>query len=855
MRESAAKTRRSRRPALHLIPRSVRGRITLGFGLLVTILVVVVAGSVWLTREHTQSVDDVERTSTIVHLTENAVSDGSLAMTMLQSYVVTGNDERLDEMSSLFDSALLDMRSIRTLEASDGDEATAAELDGVIAAVDGLISDWNAAVALRRQGDEAGAQATLQASFTSALGTYDSFLAYADEERAKLAALRQRTSTVGNTALWLLVGSGAAGVALAIAASVLIARSIIRPLSELESATESVANGDLAARAHVGGPRELARLGASLNRMTEALLDASKRRELEEDRQRAFERLKESEERYRTLALVTPALIFHTDARGICLYVNDRWRDLTGLPMEAALGHGWATAVHPEDRQRTMSAWMDATARQSAFRTQFRMLRADGGVSWVEAQAAAQSADDGSVIGWVGTLLDVTERKQVELELRRLNSELELDRTEIETLNRTLEEKVKERTEQLRHANLRLSQRNRQLQDAQAQAATDALTGLGNHRAFQQRVRDEIAEAQSQGGRLGLIMLDVDGFKSINDSLGHLAGDRVLRELAFKSASLSGRENAYRYGGDEFAVLLPGAEHRELLKAADRLRRIVAAKSDEGQRTTVSLGVAIYPDSAATAEELIYGADAAMYWAKSAGKNRTGDWRSLLTSRRDGAVPWYAADRAVKEPDVVGALIASLAAKDPATSAHTERCSWYSARVSEELGLDEHQTSIVRLASLLHDIGKIAVPDDVLYKPGALSEEDWGYVRQHPAAGLHILAHIRSIAAATPAVLHHHEHYDGSGYPDGLAGEEIPIASRILLVTDAFDAMTTDRPYRKAMPVKAAVAELERNSGSQFDPTVVEAFLRVLAKHGPQPLNGGRQGGEPADPQLLQATR
>ena len=399
--------------------------------------------------------------------------------------------------------------------------------------------------------------------------------------------------------------------------------------------------------------------------------------------------------------------------------------------------------------------------------------------------------------------------------------------------------RVETHTAELERANQELEERHHQLTDARTQAATDPLTGLGNHRAFHKRIRDEITGAEDTGVSVGLILFDIDNFKGFNDSLGHLAGDEILRSLAVTLHGAIKREDAYRYGGDEFAVLMPAADLKGSVRAAERLRLAVEKMSTgDGQKLTVSLGVASFPDMAASAEELIYRADMAMYWAKSTGKNRVGDWDGLLSRRTDGSTPPDLGNRDGKVRDAVVSLVSALAAKDPVTRDHTERCSWYTAELAAELGLGEEEVSVVRLASLLHDIGKLVVPVEVLCKPGPLTEEEWVQMRQHPTTALHILSPIESTANAVPAILHHHEHFDGSGYPGGLAGDDIPMASRILLVADAFDAMTTDRPYRKAMPIKAAIEELKRHRGGQFDPEVVDAFLKILDRGGTHPLHG-----------------
>ncbi|MEX0683827.1 MAG: HD domain-containing phosphohydrolase [Dehalococcoidia bacterium] len=386
---------------------------------------------------------------------------------------------------------------------------------------------------------------------------------------------------------------------------------------------------------------------------------------------------------------------------------------------------------------------------------------------------------------------------------------------------------VEARTADLREANRKLLTQNTELTDARMQASTDPLTGLGNHRSFHNRLRDETERASRAKSHLGLVIIDLDGFKEINDSLGHLAGDQLLRDVAAALVQVSQRENTYRYGGDELAVLLPEADEAAASETAERLRNALKQVSTLGGRqVTASLGVACFPNSADTPEELVYRADMAMYWAKSSGKNRVSAWDEGQLGAPAGG---YIGDPH-GQPDVVTALCVALGAKDPLTRRHVERCSKYANELAVELGLSEEEAANVRLASLLHDIGKLVVPDEVLNKPGPLTDAEMDVIKRHPVDGASMLSHIDSVAPAVPAIRHHHEHFDGSGYPDGLVGEEIPLAARILLVVDAFDAVTSHRPYGAARPSEEGISELKRCSGGQFDPQVVDAFVGIIER-------------------------
>jgi diguanylate cyclase (GGDEF)-like protein len=355
-------------------------------------------------------------------------------------------------------------------------------------------------------------------------------------------------------------------------------------------------------------------------------------------------------------------------------------------------------------------------------------------------------------------------------------------------------------------------------------ALTDPLTGLGNHRGFHERLQIELAQAEEQSGALSLCLVDVDDFKRVNDRFGHPAGDRVLGQVA---ARLRQGGESFRLGGDEFAVLLPGLDEREAIDVARSIvERVGAANLEQVGTLTVSAGVATYPLQGVGRDELIRLADSALYWAKEEGKNRaraygpttvgSAEIRQLETSP-DRATRYRAAESLAKAVD----------ARDPYAGSHSERVGQLAARIAQRLGLDDRQIELTRLAGSLHDVGKLAIPEEILSKPAALNESERLVIQRHPQIGHRILESL-SVEPVADWVLHHHERWDGTGYPDRLRGDAIPLGARIIFVADAFDAMTSERVYDKRRSEQDALTELAECAGTQFDPAVVDAFAAEL---------------------------
>jgi diguanylate cyclase (GGDEF)-like protein len=355
-------------------------------------------------------------------------------------------------------------------------------------------------------------------------------------------------------------------------------------------------------------------------------------------------------------------------------------------------------------------------------------------------------------------------------------------------------------------------------------ALTDPLTGLGNHRHFHERLQRELLAAEDDGTPLTLCLVDIDDFKRINDRFGHPTGDRVLSQVAGR---LRQGGEAFRLGGDEFAVIIPRLDERGALTAAESIvDRIGSLELDHVGPVTVSAGVATFPVQGVARDELIRLADSALYWAKERGKNRVRLYRpdvvELAELRRLAAGP----DRAARFR-AAASLAKAVDARDAYTGSHSERVSDLAARIAARLGADAEQIELTRLAASLHDLGKLAIPEEILRKPGALTESERLVLERHPQIGFRMLESL-GVDPVADWVLYHHERWDGTGYPDRLHGEEIPLGARIIFVADAYDAMTSDRVYRRRLSSDDALAELDRCAGTQFDPQIVSALAEEL---------------------------
>ena len=478
--------------------------------------------------------------------------------------------------------------------------------------------------------------------------------------------------------------------------------------------------------------------------------------------------------------------IYGIDARGNCTFINAAGAQMLGYEPQEMLARNMHALIHhtlsdqslyPEERSYLYQSVQ--TGRR--FRVDDEVLWRKGGTSFPVEYTAAPLIEGGRTTGAVVTFVDISARKAVEAEQRRL------------------------------------------LAEALERADHDPLTSLLNHRAFHKRLHEEADRAQRSGEALAVVLLDIDNFKFFNDVYGHKVGDEVLCLVA---DALRGASRSYdilaRFGGDEFAMLMPCGTGETSALLAQHLGQRLSGVSyrlpdhDISIPLGLSLGVAVFPADAPSRAEALEVADDRLRRAKTGGDEDgyAERVRSTLTQEREGF-------------PMLDALVTAVDNKDRYTRRHSEDVMRYSAQIARQMGLDQATQRLVEVAALIHDVGKIGVPDAVLRKPGALTAGEFAAIQQHPIMGAVIAESVPGFEETLDAIRHHHERWDGGGYPAGLAGEDIPFLARVMAVADAYSAMTTDRPYRKGMDQGKALGILQSGVGVQWDPQCIAAFVRA----------------------------
>ena len=467
------------------------------------------------------------------------------------------------------------------------------------------------------------------------------------------------------------------------------------------------------------------------------------------------------------------------------------------LPDGADLVSAWTRAVHPDDRP-AFERHLVRLSNGESTEDSVRIIGLDGATRWVSFRAWPATADGAVAVR--GIAADVTGRMALE---RVLKATVGAARREAESLEEARRE-------------------------ADHLARTDALTGVFNRRHLNEQLAAALTRAAAGERPPALLLLDVDHFKRINDAYGHAVGDAVLVAVARRVAnSVRTTDVAARWGGEEFCVLLEGVHEDDALhEVAEGVRlRIEAAPIEvEGVEiaVTVSVGAARATAGLLGADDLVDAADRALYAAKRRGRNQT-----RLYSE------WLFDDFVAEDPEAIRiaealALTASL--REGTSSLHPIQVADLAMRTAEQLGSPSPVVLRCRLGGWLHDVGKVAIPDGILAKPGPLDAAELEVMQRHPEIGAEIIQRVAGLKEAVRAVRHHHEHWDGSGYPQGLAGEDIPIEARIVAAADAYSTLTSDGTYRRALDRTDALRELERLAGTQLDPLVVPALVRILTE-------------------------
>lgn len=475
--------------------------------------------------------------------------------------------------------------------------------------------------------------------------------------------------------------------------------------------------------------------------------------------------------RYESILNNINEVIFQTDAGGLWTYLNRPWEEITGFSLEESMGNQFLNYVHPEDSSINQQLFTSLVQRKKEYcRHTIRYITKDGGSRWVEVFARLTLDEKDDIIGTCGTLYDVHEKILMEQDLK---------------ISRAHLEEVVENIHYLSYH--------------------DALSGLYN-RAFFEVERKRLDTKRQLP--LSVITGDINGLKLTNDMFGHAEGDKLICDIAkILSRCCRNEDIVARIGGDEFYILLPQTSSEVTQEICQRIHQACEEYTSEMDKKmyylNISLGHATKTNVGESIERIMKDAEDIMYK------------RKLLEHKN-------------MQGSIISSILATMFEKNYATEEDSERLAGLSKAVGQVLSLTDKQLKELELLSTLHDIGKMSIDDKILFKPGKLTDQEWSEMKKHPEVGYRIAQSSPELIPIADYILCHHERWDGGGYPQGLIGENIPLLSRIIMVVDAYGAMTQDRRHRKAMSKEAAITEILKNAGTQFDLDIVKIFIEEV---------------------------
>ncbi len=532
----------------------------------------------------------------------------------------------------------------------------------------------------------------------------------------------------------------------------------------------------------------------------------------------------ELQELYRSLLVASPNAIMVTDIKCTIIMTNQQAVNLHGYnSIEEMIGLNAFDLIAPQDRERAKQMVHKTLANEKILNEHYTLLKKDGTTFLGELNASLILDVAGKPKAFIGVLRDISEQKNAEEKLTLLNQYL-----------------------------LKSNNRLKEL------ALRDSQTGLYNHRYMSDFIEAEFQRASRYRSHLSVIMLDIDYFKSINDVYGHRFGDMILKQFARYLRKIVRKYDVVaRFGGEEFVIISISADIANAVKVAERLLNDLNVyefgDTTHKIRLKISMGIASYPeDRASKGIDLINIAYKILNKAKEDGGNRvygSGDLKPT-TARIPKKHPIVTYDvnflknkleKLTKRTnqslvEAVFAFAKTIKLKDHYTGEHVEKTVTYAAEIARTLRLDTRIVERIREAAMLHDLGKIGISEKILLKKSKLTLEEYNEIKKHPQIAVDILRPIHVLHDILPLILHHHERWDGKGYPSGLKGNNIPLGARIIALSDVFQALISNRPYREAYPKETAIRIIKNSTGSQFDPKIVKTFISILTQEANEPI-------------------